>query len=507
MFPGAAQLGEVVAIVQALLHAILVEGVTAAYARLIKSANLAIDDIHGKPDWLSKLKVVCVYYINVGSMVPATAPLPLAEEASPHVPGLMTTWREGANKAATSLQPQGGVVVGTIRMGYGHHRIAYATTSWALGMDKKTYFHDLLNLDSEEASLIKTMDHFYSQISRIQAEFRAIELVFGYLMANGATANLARQFAVVSAHFRTLTAAFPRDTPIISCFPYVGLSAVAAGFTRVINLVFDNHAQAFHIVPGAINLIQGPTMYHEFLQMGVDPKDLKIVGHWIPRELVVNIKSDCNARKARAAARKPTRVLCSVGGAGAQKTFVCELIRAMAERIARGSAQLLLNAGDHTHMHEAFANCLDDLGIRYTLVDTLQGVHDFCGRMSSGLEPERAVTIFAFNVYFPAVATTDILCRVSDVLACKPGELAFYPVPKLMLRRVGDHEFYSALRASEVGDGTQELREVSDVVRYLDIFAKSPDALTQMNDSILTNASVGMYDGCKAAVEMATAKL
>jgi hypothetical protein len=28
---------------------------------------------------------------------------------------------------------------------------------------------------------------------------------------------------------------------------------------------------------------------------------------------------------------------------------VCELIRAMAERIARGSAQLLLNAGDHTH--------------------------------------------------------------------------------------------------------------------------------------------------------------
>ncbi|EOD05905.1 hypothetical protein EMIHUDRAFT_453547 [Emiliania huxleyi CCMP1516] len=318
MFPGAAQLGEVVAIVQALLHAILVEGVTAAYARLIKSANLAIDDIHGKPDWLSKLKVVCVYYINVGSMVPATAPLPLAEEASPHVPGLMTTWREGANKAATSLQPLGGVVVGTIRMGYGHHRIAYATTSWALGMDKKTYFHDLLNLDSEEASLIKTMDHFYSQISRIQAEFRAIELVFGYLMANGATANLARQFAVVSAHFRTLTAAFPRDTPIISCFPYVGLSAVAAGFTRVINLVFDNHAQAAHC-------------------------------HWIPRELVVNIKSDCNARKARAAARKPTRVLCSVGGAGAQKTFVCELIRAMAERIARGSAQLLLNAGDHTH--------------------------------------------------------------------------------------------------------------------------------------------------------------
>ena len=62
--------------------------------------------------------------------------------------------------------------------------------------------------------------------------------------------------------------------------------------------------------------------------------------------------------------------------------------------------------------------------------------------------------------YFPAVATTDILSRVADALCCKPSELAFYPVPKLMIRRVGDHEAYSALRASELGDGTLELREV-----------------------------------------------
>lgn len=141
---------------------------------------------------------------------------------------------------------------------------------------------------------------------------------------------------------------------------------------------------------------------------------------------------------------------------------------------------------------------------RYDTVDTLQGVHDFCERMRSKLEPKNTVTIFAFTVYFPAVATTDILCRVSDVLACKPGELAFYPVPKLMLRRVGDHEYYSALRCSEVGDGTMELREVEEVITYLDIFDAAPDCLVSMNDAILANAKIGMYDGCKVAVEMAT---
>ena len=45
-------------------------------------------------------------------------------------------------------------------------------------------------------------------------------------------------------------------------------------------------------------------------------------------------------------------------------------------------------------------------------------------------DPTKAVTLFAFKDYFPAVATTDVISRVADVLCCKPSELAFYPVPK-----------------------------------------------------------------------------
>ncbi len=33
------------------------------------------------------------------------------------------------------------------------------------------------------------------------------------------------------------------------------------------------------------------------------------------------------------------------------------------------------------------------------------------------------MTLFAFDDYFPAVATTDLLARVADVLCAKPSEL------------------------------------------------------------------------------------
>ena len=69
--------------------------------------------------------------------------------------------------------------------------------------------------------------------------------------------------------------AVPKDTPIIASHCLVGLLAVACGFKRVVNLVIDNHAQYFIVVPGAINLVQGPTNYHRLLRMGVPPAAAK----------------------------------------------------------------------------------------------------------------------------------------------------------------------------------------------------------------------------------------
>ena len=109
---------------------------------------------------------------------------------------------------------------------------------------------------------------------------------------------------------------------------------------------------------------------------------------------------------------------------------------------------------------------------------------------------------FTYEDYFTAVATTDILCNIADVLACKPSELAFYPIPKLMIRRVGDHEAYSALRASELGDGTLEVREVPLAIKYVNLFLTT-NLLEVMNKSINDNNKIGLYDGCKNAMRLA----
>ena len=68
---------------------------------------------------------------------------------------------------------------------------------------------------------------------------------------------------------RRASQAIPRSTPIIATHCFVGMLAVSLGFKHVINLVIDNYAQWFIVVPGAYNLVQGPSNYHNLLRMGV----------------------------------------------------------------------------------------------------------------------------------------------------------------------------------------------------------------------------------------------
>jgi hypothetical protein len=480
------------------------------YASLIDGNGFDIDAYVAdpKPSVLSRAKVVLIhYFINVGGHKASRTALPLAQEESPYVPGLMVTSREGTREGSVPLPPseaKGGLIVGTIRMGFGHHRIAYAAASWGVASGRTTYFHDLLNIDSPEATLIKEMDKGYSKMSRLATEMGgSVERLWGAL-TRGADENMLRASYQFGEHLLPLLLSLPKDTPLIATHCFVGLIAVALGFTKVINLVIDNHAQWFIVVPGAYNLVQGPSNYHNLLRMGVPPERLVLAGHWIPKDLVDNIESDCAARVERAKKRAPRRLLIPVGGAGAQKTFVTKFVKSLKSHVEEGKVQLFLNAGDHEHMRVAFTQALAEMGIsNYGKVDTMEGVHEFANRLRKGQQPQHAVTLFAFPVYFPAVATTDVLSRVCDVLCCKPSELAFYPVPKFMIRRVGDHEALSAGRASEMGDGTLELREVPDAMAYLKKIDESPALLETMNGCIVKNKAAGIYDGCKRAVELA----
>lgn len=318
-------------------------------------------------------------------------------------------------------------------------------------------------------------------------------------------ANGLRIAAFEATHLQPLLLAYPKDIPLITTHQLVALTAAAAGFTNVINLVVDNYPQWFLVVPKTLNLTQGPVNYESFLRMGVPPHQVKLAGHWCPTGLVQNLDQDCKARIERATASpfKARRLLIPVGGAGAQKAFIVGLLERVQNLVRDGKIQLFLNAGDHSHMKDAFVEVLTKCGLEYDTVTTTQGVYDFQSSLLKGNEPSKAITLFAFDEYFPAVATTDILCRVADVLTCKPSELAFYPLPKLHIRRVGDHEADSARRAAEVGDGSLEARELEDAERYLELFLESPDLLVSMNERVLLANSIGTYSGCDNAVQWA----
>eukprot|EP00934_Nitzschia_sp_Nitz4_P007839 Nitzschia sp. Nitz4//scaffold247_size31676//27739//29465//NITZ4_007933-RA/size31676-augustus-gene-0.31-mRNA-1//-1//CDS//3329543964//7829//frame0 len=485
--------------------------------------NCDIDTFVGEQNPPAKFKVALVNKLRIGNRQARFDPVPLECTPSPHVQGLYVSraQKKDATDAPTPLgdllprvQADGTIdpndskktiIVATIRMGFGHHRLAYSACSWALEQGYTTIFHDLINIECDESKLIGSADSIYSKMSRLSSEMGGpIEYLWGKAMKQG-DANGLRVAALEAAHMQPLLLGYPKDIPIIATHQLVALTAAAAGFTNVINLVVDNYPQWFLVVPKTLNCTQGPVNYQAFLRMGVQPDQVRLAGHWCPTGLVKNLEADCKARMARAKASplKARRLLVPVGGAGAQKKFIVGMLEQVKNLVKEGKLQLFLNAGDHAHMKAAFVEVLEKCGLEYDTVSTTQGVYDFQKKLLGGAEPDKAVTLFAFEDYFPAVATTDILGRVADVLTCKPSELAFYPLPKLHIRRVGDHEADSARRAAEVGDGSMEARELEDAMRYIQLFLATPDLLVSMNEQVLRAHQIGLYNGCKNAVDWA----
>jgi len=453
-----------------------------------------------------KAKVVTLHSLSVLGHNKTDAPIPLAFSPSPFVPNLHISKAKEVSSAGVSLSKP--LIVGTIRMGFGHHRIAYATASWGIDSGSETLFHDLLAVESPEAGLIKRTDELYSKGSRLASELGGlIETTWGGFTSKSGDANALRTAYQLAEVLKPLLKGLDINQPIIATHSLVGLTAIAAGFKNVINLVIDNHPQWFLVVPGALNLVQGPKTLGKLLRMGVPETDVRLAGHWVPSDLVKNAEADSLVRLERVRAGAPLRILLPVGGAGAQRRWVSQLLEALGPLITKGSVQVIINAGDHKHMRGAFEEVLERMGMKpndgYEVVTTIEGVHRFCSERRNATEPAHGVTLFAFDTYFPAVAATDLLSRVSDVLACKPSELAFYPLPKLMLRRVGDHEADSALRANELGEGTEEMREVSEAVSWIRLMLTRPAYLRNMNKRVIANVGAGVYDGCKNAVATA----
>ena len=93
--------------------------------------------------------------------------------------------------------------------------------------------------------------------------------------------------------------------------------------------------------------------------------------------------------------------------------------------------------------------------------------------------------------------------RACDVLVTKPSELAYYPVPKLMIHRVGGHEAWGAIRAAELGDGTYEIDDTEELLAMIDSLQADRTIVAFMCDNIERAAAAGIYDGAYEVVRLA----
>jgi len=415
-------------------------------------------------------------------------------------------------RAPQSLDlPSGAIVVGTVRCGYGHHRIALALSSF--GEDQApALLHDLAAIEGVIApvKMLRKLDSLYSQLSRLASEDRTKVLKKGWnrILASG-TNNASRSMRLFCERLKPLLMDLPQDTPIIAAHTFVAITALLCGFTRVVNLVFDNHAQAVHVVPPpAINLVQTPKCEQQLLEMGVPPENVRLVGHFIPKALADGAIQDTQRRIQRSDAGEPRRLLFSVGGAGAQKTFITKMLKKLtqlSQDSPRGMS-VFINVGDHVHMQAAVAEKLSQYamprGLSVAHFHGLDAAVEFADQVRFR-STDFAFALFSADEPMQATAITDLLIGVSDVLVTKPSELAFYPIPKLHIQRVGDHEAFSAVRAYELGDGTKEQPTVAAAVKQAKILVLQDAVFIKMCDSVLKQARDGVYDGARKAFDFA----
>ncbi|MBR5976408.1 MAG: hypothetical protein IK046_01190, partial [Clostridia bacterium] len=199
---------------------------------------------------------------------------------------------------------------------------------------------------------------------------------------------------------------------------------------------------------------------------------------------------------------KPMRFLLTIGGAGAQKEIFAAIIKHLLPLIKENKAALYVNVGDYK-------------GVWDDLVKEIKGLKDISTEHFENWDETQKFTedaltgdvtgvhAFYHSNIFQAVYATNLLMRSCDVLVTKPSELAFYPVPKLFIKRIGGHEQWGAVHSAEIGDGTLECRDIPHTLQMIDLFLNDNVTLKDMCDNIVRNKAMGIYDGAYEVVKLA----
>nr|WP_318660046.1 hypothetical protein [uncultured Treponema sp.] len=430
----------------------------------------------------------------------------------------MTDPETGKKLKYEEINPKKSIIIGTIRMGFGHWRIAIALASAAHKLGIKSYLLDLMSFtDTSIAKSIKFLEGYYNGFSRLSQNWKWFnEHIWEKITSKTSlTLDSSLQQRLLSSFFVPAFKNIPSEIPLVAAHPWVGHAAVLSGTKKVITMIPDNLPLAFWLVEGSIHTIQSPSAYMGYrtlinmekgpaIEKCIPKEDIILAGHYIDYELTSNIAKDCKARIKRMNDGQPRRLLLTMGGAGAQALKFADIAKYCKKYIEEKKASLLINMGDHKGRWEILKEHLDKDNIKYTMHDDWKKTQKFISEMDEKENSVTGVHIFLHTDFYGAVYATNLLMRHCDIMITKPSELSFYPIPKLFIQRVGRHEAWGAIRGSEIGDGTKEVTTPDILHRVLKTIIEEDDLLKMNIDFIELNSKAKIYDGALEVVRIAT---
>ena len=404
------------------------------------------------------------------------------------------------------------VIVGNIRMGFGHYRISIAMASCAYALGYKPYWLDLASFDATGSKMIQESNHLYSLASKISQKSK----LFNALVWDPMNSEGFRQLTYNSKDQRNSELLVPifknidKDIPYIATHVWPSQAAIHAGMTHVVNAIPDNWPMALHLSEGAIHTVQTPYAYLGYKTLNgfakkkplksMPEKDLHMVGCYIDHELLVNLEEDNAKRKERIANGKPLRILLTVGGAGAGYDMFLAMVNHLIPYVKENKVAIFINFGDHEDVYNNMCEKLKELKVT-KFNNEYSKLVEFSKEMRDG-DVEGIYAIQNKDI-FEAVYSTNLLMVNTDLLVTKPSELAYYPIPKIFMKHIGGHEVYGAINGREYGDATYECETAKDINAMLDRLINDKEIIPHMCDSIVELKKMGHYDGAYKCVKLA----
>ncbi len=403
------------------------------------------------------------------------------------------------------------LIVGNIRMGFGHYRISIAMASAARALGYTPYWLDLASFDATGSKMIREQNNMYSIASRISQKSKLFnKLLWEPLNSEGFkkityNAKDQKNSELLVPIFRNI----PKDIPYIATHVWPAQGAIHAGMSHVVNAIPDNWAMGLHLSEGAIHTVQTPFAYMGYKTLdgfaktrlnGLPDKDLKMVGCYVDHELLVNLENDNKARKERIASNRPIRILMTVGGAGAGYSLYKSMIIHLLPYVKEGKVSIFINFGDHKTVYEKLMKDLPKLKCH----EYFNKYEDLL-KLKDKLVKEDSLGVHAIynSDIFEAVYSTNMLMPVCDLLITKPSELVYYPIPKIFMRHIGGHEVYGGIFGREMGDATKECPTVKSMNNMLDNLILDREIIPHMCDRIDTLKANHFYDGAYECVKLA----